>query len=166
MQFALVPLLGREVKAVGFEHSDVFAHLDWTQPDRWRLDFNKLETQLRGSLQDATAKEIPGSLVLQLQVYDFKVWGEVFGTVGFGSRYSRPKRQLTLSVRLDYSKLKRLDAASQFERVLRGLGRSAQSAATTIDAPTTISLSKTCAVIKAAAAGIKADQVEALPREA
>jgi hypothetical protein len=140
MKLALTPLLGKEVKAVGFERSQAFAGNNWSKPDRWHIDMNRIKDALSRLLTTCKEPDLPNALVLQIQVYDFAVWGDVFGRMGFGSSYVRSSRQLTLSVQLDYAKVKKLTADKQFGRVRSGLVRAARAAEQQLNVPKTISL--------------------------
>jgi len=166
MNLALTPLLGKEVKAVGFERSQAFAGNDWTKPDRWHIDMSRIQGALSRPLATCNEPDLPNALVLQIQVYDFAVWGDVFGRVGFCSSYVRSSRQLTLSVQLDYAKVKNLPAEKQFGRVRSGLIRAARAAEQQLHVPKTVSLPRLRAHLTNALSKITVSEVIASATDA
>jgi hypothetical protein len=161
VHFALIPVFGQEICPVGFERSEVFANSSWKRKGRWRLDVELLRRAIRNRCVSLTDSGLPGALVLRLQVGDLHTWGETVAYFFSATTYVRSKRELTVSVQLNYRKVRNLEAQAQFTRLRTAVLHAVTVAQDELDVPGTVDLAVLRSQLQRVLSSIRVDEVVA-----
>jgi hypothetical protein len=144
---------------VGLERSEVFAKNNWRLPGRWRLDVELLKRAICKRCVSLTDTGLPNALVLRLHIADPAQWGEVATTLVCKSTYVRNRKELTLSVQLNYKKVRNLDPLAQLDRLRGAVLQAARVAKDELNVPGTVDLVVLEAQLQKVLSSIRVDDV-------